>query len=148
MTTTIRAILGSRQVYSVTPDTSLRDAAKLMADNAIGAVAVMTDQTLVGILTERDIVFRGVAQGLRTDEGTAGQCMTADPVTVEIDDAISDALAAKLGDAFRHLPVMNNGKLCGILSFRDIPAEYVMMFERFREMSAAHADDEAPIANS
>jgi predicted transcriptional regulator len=59
---------------------------------------------------------------------------------VNVDDAISDALAAHLGDWFRHLPVMDNGKVVGLLSYRDIPAEYVMMFERFREMSAAKAD--------
>ena len=142
-TTTLRALLANRTVHTVAPDVSLRDVARKMADHRVGAVAVVAEGTLKGILTERDIVFRGVAQGLASDSATAEDVMTRDPVTVDIDDAISDALAAKLGDAFRHLPVMENGALVGILSFRDIPAEYVMMFERFREMSSAHADDGA-----
>ncbi|MGX9352125.1 CBS domain-containing protein [Shimia sp. W99] len=142
-TTSLRALLANRPIHTVSPDTPLREVARKMAQERVGAVAVVADGTLGGILTERDIVFRGVAQGLASDTATADQVMTPNPVTVDIDDAISDALAAKLGDAFRHLPVMENGTLVGILSFRDIPAEYVMMFERFREMSSAHADDGA-----
>lgn len=111
-----------------------------MAEHAVGAVAVLADEDLVGILTERDIVFRAIAQGLAVHETAAAAVMTSDPVTVEIDDAISDALAAKLGDAFRHLPVMENGRVVGLLSYRDIPPEYVMMFEHFREMASSRAD--------
>jgi len=142
-TATIRDILGDRALYSVAPGTLLRDVAKLMARHHVGAVAVLTDGALEGILSERDIVFRGLAQGLAVDEATAQDVMTAGPVTVEIDDAISDALMAKLGEAFRHLPVMDGGHIVGLLSYRDIPAEYVMMFERFREMSSSRADEGA-----
>ena len=71
------------------------------------------------------------------------EAMTPDPVTVRIDDPISDAIAAKLGDAFRHLPVTKDGRVVGLLSYRDIPPEYLMMFERFREMHAARAADDA-----
>ena len=138
---TIRSILGVRQLHSVSPSHSLRDAARTMADNNVGAVAVIENGHLAGILTERDIVFRGVGRGLPVDGTPAAEVMTSDPVTVEIDDPISDALAAKLGDAFRHLPVMENGQVVGLLSYRDIPPEYSMMFERFREMSSASPDD-------
>ena len=143
MTTTLRKILGSRPVFSVSPETTLRDTARMMADKQVGAVAVISGEDLVGIISERDIVFRGTAQGLSSDTATAAEVMTPNPVTVDIEDKVSDALAAKLGDAFRHLPVMEAGRLAGLLSYRDIPAEYVMMFERFREMSTAHADDPA-----
>ena len=143
MTTTLRKILGTRPVHSVTPDTSLRDAARAMAGHQVGAVAVLEGETLVGILSERDIVFKGTAAALPSDTTPVSAIMTPNPVTVDIDDKVSDALAAKLGDAFRHLPVIEDGRLAGLLSFRDIPAEYVMMFERFREMSTSHADDMA-----
>lgn len=137
---TIREILGGRVLHKVSPGTTLRQTARLMAENGVGAVAVVDGDTLAGILTERDIVFRGVAQGRASAEATAADVMTPDPVAVDIGDAISDALAAKLGDAFRHLPVMEDGTVVGVLSYRDIPPEYVMMFERFREMSTARAD--------
>lgn len=137
MTSTIRDILGDRPVHAVAPGTTLRQAARLMAEQGVGALAVLEGDRLLGILSERDIVFRAVGQGLSVDSATAGQVMTPDPVTVGIDDAISDTLAARLGDAFRHVPVMDGGRVAGLLSFRDIPAEYVMLYERFREMAAA-----------
>lgn len=141
MSTTIRKILGDRPVHTVPPEATLREVAAQMASNGVGAVAVVDGESLAGILSERDIVFRAVARGMHTDSTPAQAIMTKDPVTVDIDDAISDALAAKLGDAFRHLPVVEGGQVVGLLSYRDIPAEYVMMFERFREMSTAQADD-------
>ncbi len=140
-TTTLRKILGGRRLHYIAPEQSLLEAAEVMAENAVGAVAVLDGDDLVGILTERDIVFRGIAQGLPVLDTPAASVMTRDPVTVGIDDPISDALAAKLGDAFRHLPVMENGRVVGLLSYRDIPPEYVMMFEHFREMAASRADD-------
>ena len=140
-TTTLRKILNGRPLHRIPPHASLEEAAKMMSKNAVGALAVLDDDTLLGILTERDIVFRGVARGLSMTETPVRTIMTDDPVTVEIDDAISDALARKLGDAFRHLPVMEAGRVVGLLSFRDIPPEYVMMFERFREMTSSRADD-------
>ena len=139
-TATIRDILGDRALHQVLPDTTLSDAAKLMAQHHVGAVAVTDNSALLGILSERDIVFRALARDLQADTTTARDVMTADPITVQIDDSFSDALMAKLGENFRHLPVMDGDRVIGLLSYRDIPAEYVMMFERFREMSSARAD--------
>ncbi|WP_198338371.1 cyclic nucleotide-binding/CBS domain-containing protein [Labrenzia sp. VG12] len=138
ITKSIGDILAGRPLFSISKDTSIREAARVMLENGVGALAVIDEGMLAGILTERDIVFRGVAKHLSMDDRTAGDIMTPDPVTVDSADAVSDALAAKLGDRFRHLPVIERDKVVGIISFRDIPAEYVMMFERFREMSAAH----------
>lgn len=138
--TTIREILGTRPLLSVTPKTVVRDVAKVMTEGHVGAVAVLEGGELGGILTERDIVFRCVGSGHSVDEVTAGEIMTRKPLTVEIDDAVSDALAKKIGGPFRHLPVMDKGTVVGILSYRDIPAEHVMLFERYREMKSARAD--------
>ncbi|WP_299354798.1 CBS domain-containing protein [uncultured Shimia sp.] len=142
-TKSIRELMGDRPVHTVAPGDVLRDVARRMATEKVGAVAVVDEGDLVGIVSERDIVFRGVGQGLASDTATAAEVMTRDPVTVQMDDAISDALAAKLGNKFRHLPVMDGDRLAGLLSYREIPAEYIMLFERFREMSTAHADDDA-----
>ncbi|WP_165910189.1 CBS domain-containing protein [Rhodovulum bhavnagarense] len=138
---TIGAILAGRPLNQVGPGASLQEAATIMAGQGVGALAVLDGDRLVGIVSERDIVFRAVARGLPMDGTTVAQVMTCDPVTVEIDHPISDALAVRLGDAFRHLPVTDNGRVVGLLSYRDIPAEYLMLFERFREMSTARADE-------
>lgn len=140
MSTTLRKILAGRPVHSVTPDTSLRAAARVMAEHGAGAIVVTEGDRLVGILSERDIVFRAVAQGLYSDDTPVRAVMTRDPVTVDVDEPVSNALAKRLGDAFRHLPVTEGGTVVGVLSFRDIPAEYVMMYEHFREMQGARAD--------
>ena len=139
-TTTIREILEGRQLLRIAPSGTVEEAARLMADHGVGAVAVVDEGNLVGILTERDVVFRVVARGLAAAETTVNAIMTPGPVSVDIDDAISDALAVKLGDRFRHLPVMDGSAVVGLLSYRDIPPEYVMMFEHFREMSSSRAD--------
>lgn len=138
---TIRDILAGRPLHHIRPETTLREAAQMMERHDVGALAVLEDGALVGVLSERDLVRRGVGHGLSPDEATAAQVMTRDPVTVEADDALSDALAARIGGAFRHLPVMERGRVVGLLSYRDIPAEYLAMFERFHEMSTAKADE-------
>lgn len=138
---TIRDILGGRRLHHVTPETTLREAAQLMERRDVGALAVLQDGAFAGILSERDLVRRGIAHGLSADEATVAQVMTRAPVTVDIDDSLSDALAARIGDSFRHLPVMEAGRIVGLLSYRDIPAEYLAMFERFHEMSTAKADE-------
>ena len=137
---TIKEILGDRPLHDVAPDTGLPDVARLMAQHHVGAVVVTKDGALEGVLSERDIVCRAVAEGLPLDATTAAQIMTPEPVTVGIDDAISDALMAHLGEAFRHIPVMDGTRVVGLLSYRDVPAEYAMMFERFKEMSQSRAD--------
>lgn len=138
---TIRDILGDRRLFTVSPDTPLRDVARDMSQNKVGAVVVVEYGHLVGILSERDIVFRAAAEGLPMAETTAREIMTPDPVTIDIGNALSQALLARLGDQFRHLPVTEDGVPVGVLSYRDIPAEYVMLFERFREMTTSRADD-------
>lgn len=140
-TATIRSLLGRRALHSIAPDASARDAAKLMAQGNVGAVVVLDDSKLAGIVSERDIICRAVAQDRPLDGTTVAEIMTADPDTVDVDAAVSAAIAKKLGDRFRHLPVLQGNTVVGLLSFRDIPAEYLMLFERFREMSSARADD-------
>ena len=138
--TTIRALLGGRPLLSVLPDATLREAATMMAKHKVGALAVVQQGKLAGILTERDIVFRCIGRSLSVDQMTAGDAMSPDPVTVGIDEAISEALAKRIGGPFRHLPVMHGDQVVGVLSYRDIPPQDLMLFERFREMKTARAD--------
>lgn len=131
----IRDILQGRALFTVPESNSVQTACEMMMDHRIGAVLVLSaDGALAGILTERDVVYRAVAAGLDVKQTPVSQVMTHDPVTIEMSDGINDALAAKIGGQFRHLPVLEDGKPVGILSFRDIPTEYRMMFERFEEL--------------
>lgn len=141
MSKTIAQILNDRPIHSIAPGATLAEAARAMAAQAVGALVVLEGEVLAGIVSERDLVFRGLAEGLAPDTTPVSAVMTRDPVSIGLHDAIADALKAHLGEDFRHLPVMDGDRVAGLLSYRDIPAEYLMMYERFREMSGAHADD-------
>ena len=91
-----------------------------MVDRNVGAVLVMDDGRLTGILTERD-VLRAVAQGLRDDTRVA-DCMTAHPETIGPDDTTEHAVVLMIHGGFRHLPVVEGDDLVGVISIRDLVA--------------------------
>ncbi|MGC9417830.1 MAG: cyclic nucleotide-binding/CBS domain-containing protein [Rhodovulum sp.] len=110
---------------------TLREACRQLEGCDVGALAVIEKGALVGILTERDVIRRAVCRELAMDDTTVGRVMTPDPATVEIDESLSDAQTAMMAGGFRHLPVMEAGRAVGMLSFRDVPAEYRVMVERY-----------------
>lgn len=115
----------SGQVHRLPPDASVQEAARLMADQHIGAILVMAQADLLGIFTERDLLSRIVAQGLHPADVTIGQAMTADPVAVGPETAAIDALRLMREGGFRHLPVRQERQVIGVISLRDfIGLEY------------------------
>jgi CBS domain-containing protein len=137
---TLRQILADSPLHQVAPQTPVAEAAALMARVRGGALAVLEGARLAGIVSERDIVFRLVAERRPATATAVAEIMTADPITLQVGEPVSGALAAKLGDAFRHLPVLDGDRVVGLISYRDVPAEFAMLFERFRGMKAARAD--------
>ena len=108
----------SRNLLTVEPTLRLAEAAARMNDRGVGAVLVLTDGRLSGILTERD-VLRAVASG--GVEGTnVAAWMTREPETVEAAAATSHAAALMIHGGFRHLPVLDDGRPVGIISIRDL----------------------------
>jgi CBS domain-containing protein len=92
--------------------------AQRMADRNVGAVLVLDDGRLAGIMTERDLL-RAVARGLRED-AVVGECMTADPDTIAPDDTIDHAAVLMIHGGYRHLPVVDGDEVVGVLSIRDL----------------------------
>lgn len=107
-----------RRVLKAAPKTLVSKAAKLMAARNVGAVLVMEDDRLAGILTERDIVFRVVAKGLDAEATPLADVMTPEPRTVDPDKPFGYALLVMQENGFRHLPVVEDGKPIGIVSSR------------------------------
>jgi len=101
------------------PETTVAEAAKLMAGKNVGAVMVVEGERLVGIFTERDAVFRVIAQGLDTRTSLLGEVMTKTPKTVDPEDTFGFALMMMHDNGFRHIPVIENGKPVGIVSARN-----------------------------
>lgn len=111
--------LAARAVVSVAPDRSLREAACAMTDRGVGSAVVLTGDTLTGILTERD-VLKAVADGTDLDATPAEKIMTADVVTVGPDWEVYEAAAEMAGKHIRHLVVVEDDRVAGVLSVRDL----------------------------
>jgi CBS domain-containing protein len=129
----IEQIIAQRTLPSISPDASVREACLRLTELNVGALVVLSDDKLVGVISERDVIRKCICQSRPTTETAVSQIMTPDPVTIGIVDGLPTALAFMSKGGFRHLPVLNNGKPVGLLSIRDIPTEYHLMFERFLE---------------
>ena len=107
----------ARDVLGVDPSTTLVEAATRMHERRVGAVVVLDDKRLVGILTERDIL-RAVATGQL--ECPVSDAMTSTPDTVDADESAGQAAALMIHGGFRHLPVVEGPTVVGIVSIRDL----------------------------
>ncbi|GAA3146995.1 CBS domain-containing protein [Streptomyces rectiviolaceus] len=107
-------------VVAVGPDASLVEAAQLMRAQDIGHVLVATGSRVVGVLTDRDITLRAVADGADPLTVSAQAVCTPNPVMVAPDDAVSSAVSLMLENAVRRLPVVENGQPVGMVSLRDL----------------------------
>ena len=112
------ADLMAGDLLTVEAGAPLTDAVRSMDDRRVGAVLVLEGERLVGVFTERD-VLRAVAHGL-VPEATVGEWMTRGPETIEPDETAEHAAVLMIHGGFRHLPVVDDGKVVGILSIRDL----------------------------
>jgi CBS domain-containing protein len=108
----------SRDLLTVEAGAPIVAVAQRMADRNVGAVMVLEDGRLAGIMTERDLM-RAVGRGLR-DHAVAGECMTANPDTIAPDDTIKHAAVMMIHGGYRHLPVVDGDDVVGVLSIRDL----------------------------
>ncbi len=116
----IHELADAGQVITCGPDLTLRRAARRMAENGVGSLAVVRGHgDLVGIFTERDLLD-AVAAGAETGKAKVTDWMTGSPDVVEADVTVDDAAAWMLGSGYRHLPVMRSGTLVGIVSIKDV----------------------------
>jgi CBS domain-containing protein len=108
-----------KKLLTAPPDTAVSEAARLMAHRKVGAVMVVDQDSLVGIFTERDAVFRVVARGRDPRTTRLAEVMTPAPVTIDPDKSFGYALLLMHENRFRHVPVIENGIPVGIVSARN-----------------------------
>ena len=108
----------SSDLLTVAADDRLGEAAKRMVARAVGAVLVLDGERLEGILTERDLM-RAVAGGY-SDEARVSEWMTRHPETIDASDETDHAASLMIHGGFRHLPVVDEGRVAGIISIRDL----------------------------
>ena len=122
MATSVRDVM-TAGVETTTSSQPLHEAARLMKTGDFGSIPVVDEGRLVAVLTDRDIVIRAVAEGLDTTTTQVGQVASADPVTVSPDQDLDDALEIMSHHRVRRLPVIEDGRLVGMLSQADIALE-------------------------
>ena len=122
MATSVRDVMTS-EVETTTSSQPLHEAARLMKDGDFGSIPVVDDNRLVAVLTDRDIVIRAVAERLDAATTRVGEIASADPVTVSPDQNLDDALEIMSHYRVRRLPVVEEGRLVGMLSQADIALE-------------------------
>ncbi|HLJ74407.1 MAG TPA: CBS domain-containing protein [Thermoanaerobaculia bacterium] len=117
---TIGEIIQGHPLFFAKANDNVRDAVKLMSDKNVGAVAVLESDRLVGIFSERDLMKRVVAVGLDPGKTIVSKVMTKDLVVGRPDDDITDAMQKMHSIGCRHLPVVDGGRIIGMLSLRDL----------------------------
>jgi CBS domain-containing protein len=130
----IREIM-STDVSYVDTSTSIPEVAKIMKQKDIGAVPVLQNGNLVGIITDRDIIIRAVADNKDVNTITAEQIMTVDPVSIEENSDVDKATELMGEYQVKRLPVMKNGRLVGMVSLGDIAIENIHIDEAGEALS-------------
>ena len=132
----IRSVMERKKFFTIGPEETVSTVARQMANKNLGAVLVVKDGRLVGIFTERDAVFRVIAQGLDPAKTQLLDVMTAQPITLGPEKSFGHALLMMQENGFRHLPVIEGGRPIGIVSARnamDPDLEEFVWEERRRE---------------
>ncbi|MCF8243951.1 MAG: CBS domain-containing protein [Saprospiraceae bacterium] len=125
----VRHILSQKgnMIFAVKPNLTVYEAIRVMGEQNIGSVLVMEDDQLVGILTERDYARKVVLKGKFSADMFVHEIMTPHPglTTVEPETSIEECMEIITAKKVRHLPVMENGKLIGLISIGDVVFMYI-----------------------
>lgn len=124
---TARQLLDAKgaDVVSVAPDTPVFDALRVMADRGIGAVLVMEAGRLIGIMSERDYARKVILQGRSSHETPVRFIMTERVVYARPEQTVAECMALMTDKRIRHLPVIDGGRLLGVLSIGDLVKETI-----------------------
>lgn len=125
-------------IFSIAPDVPVLEAIKHMAEHRIGALVVMRGDQLVGVISERDYARKVILQGRSSSQTAVSDIMTSTPLTVGPDTDVFDCMRLCTSSRIRHLPVVDNGKVVGVISIGDLvkavidaQAEQIEHLERY-----------------
>ena len=129
---TVRDILNSKGniTFSITPDTTVYHALEIMFEKNVSSLVIMDKGRLAGIFTERDYCRKIALKGRSSRETAVGEIMTERVITVGPDSSIDHCMQIMTDHFFRHIPVMENDKLMGIVSIGDV-VKYIIQEQKF-----------------
>ncbi len=124
---TIEKILRRKtgQIWSISPDATVYDAIALMAEKNVGALLVMENEKLVGIVSERDYSRKVMLRGKTSRTSTVGEIMTTELTTANPRETVEECLRFMTEKRIRHLPVIADGELRGVISIGDLVKEVI-----------------------
>ena len=132
---TVKQIIEGQEPVIASAATTVSEAARLMKSYNVGALMVVEGEKLVGVFTERDALFRVLAEGLNGDVTALGAVMTRNPQTISSSANFTTALQMMHDGRYRHLPVVDDGRVIGVVSVRDAlgPELEAFVYEMLRE---------------
>ena len=119
---TVGDIVRNQELAQLGSDSTIREAARYMVEHAVGSVLVMADGTLCGIFTERDALRIFVATRRNPDSTRLADVMTGAPQTLPPEATLQDAAQSMTEGRYRHMPVVKEGRVLGVVSQRDLIA--------------------------
>lgn len=126
----------TQNVRSCRPDTPLTEVARIMADINVGIVPVVDGDKVVGMITDRDIVLRTLAEGQDPKNAVVRDCMTSPAVTIGADEDAHKAASLMSDKQIRRLPVVEGGRIVGIVSLGDLATERIHVDEAGEALSS------------
>jgi len=125
---TVRELLASKspQVYSTTPEAKVIDALKILSEAKIGALVVLENGKLVGIFSERDYARKIILEGKQSKDTPIREVMTTEVQCVSVEKTVKQCMALMTKNHFRHLPVVKDGEVVGMISIGDIVRAILM----------------------
>jgi len=144
---TVKEILENKGsfIWSVTPETTVYAALKLMAEKGIGAVLVIKDSKVVGIMSERDYARKVALQGKSSVQLTVSEIMSEKVLYVESSQNVEDCMALMINKRIRHLPVFEASQLVGFISIGDVVKAIIDEKEFFIDQLVNYIKDTPPI---
>lgn len=118
-------------VLTVDPDATIRVAIEQMAEISAGTALIMENGVVIGIISERDVMRKVLLKGKRLHEVKVREIMTTDLTTITPDTPLEDCMKLITDKRIRHLPVLRDGKLCGIISIGDV-VKYLIIEKDFK----------------
>jgi len=130
---TVKQLLESKDnnVWSISPETTVFEGLQFMAEKNIGALLVTRDDKLIGIFSERDYARKVILKGKASKDTTIGELMTKEVVYTTPEDSLDECMALMTAKHIRHLPILNNGKLIGLLTLGDL-VKQIMSNQEFK----------------
>ena len=122
MSITVKQLLDKKgnEIHAVSPDATVFDAIKLMSERGVGALLVMQDDQLMGVISERDYTRKVILKGRSSSSTTVQEIMTGNIITLAPDSNVDQCMALMNENQIRHLPIVENGRVMGVVTIMDV----------------------------